>query len=495
MHLITSFFDLGLFWNFFYVYEKVMQIWNYHEISSSNELFKKIDLSLEFHSILSIARIQIPTIFNCMIGYHEFRRNVEILKNLQKKLISILSCQEMLIPLERENLFNYFNEISLSKNFPLYEGFIRIFVHLSIYFNIKEHEKNEEILKTILTELISKHSLKESFHPTTLFFLFKENVHLIYFLFKEAIFDFSLIETEVKCAIRQDFFLFFIPEIKKMNPELYLLKMKEFRLKEKDINDFYFKSLEKSEELTSELQKFDFRKNMHSQEEIAKIIRSDDIDSFIEYVSNHDNYDLNSKVMASFLENNSDINNKVNSHDGLSLFEYSMGYGSVNIFRYLWEKKVEYTDQSLKYCVIGGNSDILRILEEESKYKFNEECYYTSIQYYHPKITEHFQNLLKIPPLTIPSIFSTVHRTTNLEFFWDWLILNENSNEENLQQSQIFNFLTKSASEPIDAYKLLVSEDSNNFFLAFYFFYLFILQQSNIDINSFGKICFLINCF
>ncbi|OHT17250.1 hypothetical protein TRFO_12601 [Tritrichomonas foetus] len=57
-------------------------------------------------------------------------------------MISILSCDEASTTKHINELFHFFEKISISHHFSLYEGFLRIFVHLSIYFNFPETKED-----------------------------------------------------------------------------------------------------------------------------------------------------------------------------------------------------------------------------------------------------------------------------------------------------------------------------------------------------------------
>ncbi|OHS92885.1 hypothetical protein TRFO_12270 [Tritrichomonas foetus] len=410
----------------------------------------------------------------------EFRNNIEILRYIQMKMISILTCEEMILGTKIKQFFSFFKEKSLSKDFSLYEGFLRIFVHLSIYFNFNEREekipKRQGIFFTILKELIEKFSLKESFHPSTLFFIFKANKHLTLFLLEEKIIDISFIEVEISCNKIRDIFLFFLPEIKKANPTLYSRQMKRFNLKEDFINSLYFQSNYEGNQNSNCFEPkyanrsvFNIRERIHSQEKIAQLIRSDNINDFIEHISKMDGFDLNSTIEPSFLENNSDINNPKNKR--INLLEYSMAFGSINIFRYLWMNKVEYSKESLNYSIIGGNFEIIHILEEESKFIFDEECYNKSWKYFRLEINEYLSSLLGIPQPTFPDVLSTFHCTTNIELIFDFFVKNHSS----------INNLS------IDFHTIqLISP------MSFYFIYLSFFKLKKIDIQATNDALFYI---
>ncbi|OHT08892.1 hypothetical protein TRFO_22486 [Tritrichomonas foetus] len=454
-------------------------------------------------------------------GISEFRKDLEIIQNFQRKMISIISCVKSQISSTNQinELFDFFEEISISKHFSLYEAFLRIFVHLSIYFNFpetKEEEiitKRQEIFFLVLKELILKHSLKTSISQLTLFLIFQSNPHFLLFLFEEGIFDVSFLSRKIFIISRKKFssfqeknlLLFLIPEIKKLNLKFYGKSTNQLSSIEEYIDTFYeeSKGISTTEEDSKNEQEFENhsgnRSKIHSEEEIAKIIRTDDVDYFMEFISRIDNFDLDSKIQPSFLENNPDINNSYNyDNQGINILEYSMAFGSINIYRYLLLNKVKYSKESLKYCLIGNNYEILHHLEEETKIEFDKNCYLQCIEYYHPEIIEYFLNYSndqskdiskEMNSLSISSIINIFHETTNIEILFEFF-----SNKSIFPHSKIDEFHYFSSlnnfSSAFDINKILLNlwKSSKS---PFYFIYFFLLQQSNIDINSKDNIfCF-----
>ncbi|OHS97472.1 hypothetical protein TRFO_36336 [Tritrichomonas foetus] len=172
-------------------------------------------------------------ILTTMIGFIELKNDIGILKDLQMMMIEILSCEEMQTQNKIEKLFSFFEKISISSNFSIYEAFLRLFAHISIFFNVAQnYQRRQLIFNEILKELISKHSLKTIFHQSTLFFIFKLNRHFLLFFIEEGIIDMSIIETQFSYVNRSNdlLFLFFMPEIQKTNPKLYQEQKEKFEM-------------------------------------------------------------------------------------------------------------------------------------------------------------------------------------------------------------------------------------------------------------------------
>ncbi|OHT09223.1 hypothetical protein TRFO_21962 [Tritrichomonas foetus] len=315
----------------------------------------------------------------------ELKEDIDDLTELQKIVILLLTCEEKHYSSELAKFFTLFEEKSISSNFTHYKGFLYLLTRLSIYFNVN-NEKRQFIFLDILKVLILKYSLGETFQQSDLFSIFKYNKHFILFLYKEEILDISFIETKISLGNDMHFFLFFIPEIQRINPQLYEMQKKNFGLTEEQIDILYNRNTGNNQCLLEDRK--NIREFWHSNEIMAQIIRKDDLDSFIHLIAQNKGYFLNSNIKPSFLENNTKINNWC----GISLLEYSMAFASIKIFRYLWLKKARYSQISIKYSIIGGNYEIIHILDEESKYKFNEECYSISIHYCRQEISEYLLN-------------------------------------------------------------------------------------------------------
>ncbi|OHS93296.1 hypothetical protein TRFO_11919 [Tritrichomonas foetus] len=407
---------------------------------------------------------------NTLIGYDEFTQKITKLRNLQRMVISIMSCEEKQLLDQIGRLFDYFRTISISSDFEIFEGFLYLLVSLSIDFIISQ--KNQlSIYLAILKELISKHSMTELFHQSTLFQIFRANKHFILFLLENRAMDISLIKNILSTRkSKHNFFLFFAREIKEAYPELYKKRRKQYIEK-------YGIGTWKEERNKQKLTKYEIRREIHSQEEIAKIISVDDLDSFLHYISRTDNFSLNYIIKPSLYENNRDIKNQ---KKGISLLEYSMVSGSIKIFRFLWLKKAEYFNSSHKYSIIGGNYEIIHIIEEESNYTFDRNLMHIAIQYYRNDVYAYILNsLLKTLP-TVSQIldFLSSNPINNYEIISELLIKQDPQGIDINQEKMILELKDMIIKYGLNAQRLFVS-----------FFYSFILQQPNIDVNTKETIC------
>lgn len=225
---------------------------------------------------------------------------------------------------------------------------------------IKAQEK-DNINNIILS---FKSHIQEKYQKNEIFLVFQFNIPIILLLYENQIIDFDTI-FEYR---RYEIYRFFLPEfIEKSGIEKIPAYIRD------DI-DPYKDNLE------------EFRKNRkeyHSDNEIARIIRKDDIDSFKEYILLN-NLPLNYKIPDSFYEINSDLGKMTNS-----LIEYSATFGSIQIFEYLLNQLTELPQHILLAAVLGGSFDIIHILEQKG-YKPNTFVTFRSILAHQNKLFDYF---------------------------------------------------------------------------------------------------------
>ncbi|OHS96234.1 hypothetical protein TRFO_37616 [Tritrichomonas foetus] len=396
-------------------------------------------------------------------AFFRFKEQIMILAKLQTLLVDLIDSEKSFREERISKLFGCFNEIEIHDNFSIYDAFLHLLVHLSIVKPSKADTMS--LFRQILEELVDNHSLKHAFHQSTIVNIFAKNKTLLLFLYEKGVVDISLIISHGKKHYDHIFNIFFFPEFKK--------------------NDFdYFQTLQNHSEqeiqfLESNIENFcKYRYDGHSDEEPMNYIRNDDIESFIQYISQNENYNLNSYVKPMIYESKFEFVYGWNI--SRSLLEYSMMYGSIKIFKFLWANKVSYSQNSLKYAIIGGNIEIISILDDESKYFYDEACLYQSIQHQKHEITDYlFQKLEK--------------SISNTELFGDYLycfdftqiykllnhmqIYNSNKNGDN-QLTQLL----------IDSMEKIRAKSKDNFSLL-YLHYQYLLETYEFDINKKDQVC------
>ncbi|OHS94641.1 hypothetical protein TRFO_11033 [Tritrichomonas foetus] len=401
--------------------------------------------------------------------YKEIKMATETLKHFQNMLLKCATISKTEIEEALNELFSFLKEINIPADFMIYESFIRLLAHISITKNNKD---NQPIFISIIDELIHNYSLKSSFHSSTLFYIFKKNPVILLYLYEQKIIEIQEIRNEILTSYNIDtkLFIFFLPEIQKNCRDLYQSKAKLFRIK-MEISKYYSKDKKKSF--------IHDRKECHSNEEIARIIRNDDIESFIEAISRSYDSDLNAKVHNSYFEINDEINNR---DEGLSFLEYSMAFGSINIFKYLIMNKAVCFHYSIKYAFIGGNNEIIHILEEKSQNKFNLECLITAIKYYHEDIINYLITMYDIE-IPISKLIKYSYDKFNFQMANMALVTfienkTDNENDNNILKMNEFQNI-------IEEYTFHTKS------LKIYLLYYYCIQHPKIDVYRFDRVLIL----
>ncbi|OHS93233.1 hypothetical protein TRFO_40469 [Tritrichomonas foetus] len=387
----------------------------------------------------------------------EFEKNIKILKEIQVLIITAIENNEMSLEANVQTILNYLELIQLKSNFVIYEGLLQFLSHISLVKFM--FAANFTIIKLIIKELITKYELGDIFHSSTLFSIFKENKILLLFLHENNIIDFSLIEKEINflylCDDRsmksRHFFLFFLPEIAQRNSKLYDKLLTFYGLNSNDISNY------KSQTQNP----WEMREYGYSHDEIAHIIRNDDLDAFLSYRAQN-NLNLNAKLWSSFLENNHDMN----PIDRISLLEYSMSFRSVKIFKFLWQNKVMYDKISLRYGIIGGNHEILNIIEEDTIYNPFLLFYEEAIKYHHIDIVNYLFDFYSINM----SILEKVRCFQEWFYYTGIYDAIQNNINKNLVYSWIPNHIISCTS------------------CQQYLYYTFFLNQSDFNINNINEV-------
>ena len=122
---------------------------------------------------------------------------------------------------------------------------------------------------------------------------------------------------------------------------------------------------------------------------IAQVIRKDEIEDFVSYVT-QSNLNLDSNIPFSSFESNPLLNGK-----DLSLIEYATFCGSIQIFQYLRLNNIKLKPSLWIYAIHSDNSDIIHLLEENEvvpEDKSYKECFYESVKCHNINLSNYFLN-------------------------------------------------------------------------------------------------------
>ncbi|OHT01640.1 hypothetical protein TRFO_31526 [Tritrichomonas foetus] len=154
---------------------------------------------------------------------------------------------------------------------------------------------------------------------------------------------------------------------------------------------YYFSKSFTSANITKEQYNSLRESNIHSIDEISHIIRSDNAILFQEYFAKT-NLDVNSEVPECFYEINKELSKNERK---LSMLDYASYFGSLDIFKYLLLNNAEISQFTPIYAVIGGNSEIMHILED-SKVIFTSKCMKKAIKYHRNNIFNYLHETIGI---------------------------------------------------------------------------------------------------
>ena len=138
--------------------------------------------------------------------------------------------------------------------------------------------------------------------------------------------------------------------------------------------------------------KIDSTKNGENDQYICQLIQNDSIQDFIVYMTKN-NYSLNKTVIpTSIYETNLFLLNQKH----ISLIEYAVFYGSIQIFKYLQLNGVEYPPSLKIFAIHGRNPEIIHSLEDNHIFindnKDCFECYIESIKCHHIELMNYIKD-------------------------------------------------------------------------------------------------------
>ena len=277
------------------------------------------------------------------------------MKTIQNTMLEFLDDEE-----ENQELFDDLSKLlNFQQEFPDINELKKI-LYL-IYGISRDHQRKpfffDKIKKIIL---LLKNEIKQTFSNAQIFRLFINNKAILLILIDESILTLdSNILQEIKYEEK-----FFYPEIIK-NDDKYELS--------EEIPEFYD----------------EIRRKGENNSYICELIRADNIEEFIIYVTKN-LISLSTTIEPSIYETNSFLEIITPS-----LIEYAAFFGSIQIFRYLFQNQINLTPSLWLYAIHGRNPDIIHFLEENEikpQDKTYQECLKESIKCYHNDFALYFQN-------------------------------------------------------------------------------------------------------
>lgn len=311
---------------------------------------------------------------------------IEITKemaNIQEMLISLINEE-----LDIDSFLTFFRNRYTKSNNKKY--FLNDLLNL-----IKSVDKSvlSTTKKSVIYQILTKLSveIEQNFTEENLFSLYQNNEIILLYLLENHIISIEMIRKNINYYWNKYFF----PELLESNKILFF----QFYSKNRVLND---KSNIINDYLTNISEFKIYRHENHSEDPIARLIRNDQIDTFIDTFEKMKIDLFSYKIKQSFFENQCIFYN-------VDLINYAAGFGSLQIFKYLLMKKVKINKSIHKYAIIGGNYEIIHILEENN-IEFNSDSITTAIQYNQNEILNYLHS-------TIGLNFEKIHLLICFEFF------------------------------------------------------------------------------
>ena len=162
----------------------------------------------------------------------------------------------------------------------------------------------------------------------------------------------------------------------------------------------------------------EFKKNRQEGENhhyICQLIRNDSIDEFIHFV-NKNSVQLESHVPYSIFESNEFLLDK-----NPTLIEYAAFFGSIQIFKYLKNNKIEITENLFNFVIHSNNAELFQIIDElvDVRYNSNENDFLEAINCFNNDIANYIisNSDLEFQSRIENSERSKILNTFNFEYF------------------------------------------------------------------------------
>lgn len=137
------------------------------------------------------------------------------------------------------------------------------------------------------------------------------------------------------------------------------------------------------------------RKSGENDSFICNLIRNDMIEDFVQCINQNNISISKTFIKRSVFETNSFLIKS--DYDYVSLMEYAMFFGSIQIVQYMKFNRIVFTPSLWFYVIHSNNPELIHFLEEnhiEPKDKSYLECLKESIKCHHNDIAEYIQNCL-----------------------------------------------------------------------------------------------------
>lgn len=371
---------------------------------SISQAFKRGDLDYRHINITQASEFQ-NLLFNLTEDNFEDARNASL--NFLKNTISA------------EQFFNTLKNVSTFR--PLL---------VNLCCKLLENVSNE--LKSIVNQQFQR----------KLCLMFRTHYHILLTLYENQIITIDNITDHYLFPHESnlDLLRFFYPEIIEKDPQFY-----SKHVQSDEIEAFLSENMRKTEEFKEK------RKKKINENQICQFISMDDFESFTNYIKTN-SIDLNSTVPFSLFESTNYV--FTFSEDGMNFIEYAAFFGSFKILQFLLQNKTVFINSNLlNAAAIGGNKDIIHLLEER-KAILNIDTFYEAVNSHQNEIANYIIENNKTVKITA-ELLNDIIPSYNLEFIKkvaELLVTDEfaKKEEKNFLNSSLFIAIECNFSEVVE---------------------------------------------
>ena len=390
-----------------------------------------------------IHRIYFTINMNPKFAKRDFFNKLNILDEASKLFFEYLDDQNDSNEKIKENcdqLFSSLNQKFFKADKAVIHDFLQMINKITIYrpINSNLNFKFNEFFDHLATTKGLCFTVR-TFSHAELIDIFKTNKYILSLLIDNSMISIEELIKFIKNLSNNDdmnkgIIHFFLPEIFEysINHDKELPKR---ILKNFDLENLYKDMTNSPESLNNFMQT---PKLYRSPAKILQTIIENDINSFINYVS-ITNFNLKRPIETSPFETNYYINN---AHD-IGLFEYSMIFGALDIYKHILfnnEFSKNTSSKPSKYAIIGGNNDIIHSVERDTCEDYDSESLIASIECQYDEIYSYLKSNYDIN-LNLAEEFQKTLESFNFIHLNSFLKENESFLDEICENESILKYI------------------------------------------------------
>ena len=297
--------------------------------------------------------------------------------DIESLFLEILSSKQEDIQIHFDNFYSFLDKFSVSTHKKRCIMLLEMISQISFFIPLND-ELMDRVIRIIDHLFVDKNNLNisGSFKAKEILKIFSNNKYFILHLYEKNVIKLEeLINYLYRISQNNNYnkplVYYFLPEIleyEKKNTN----RLTNLIVKRNELSQVYQKLLDENK-----LKDFINERNGSNRDRyLLKAIKNDNINDFLSFISQTD-YDLSKEIEL----NDFELNHYLLSKKKMNIIDYSLIYGSINVFKYLvtQEKLSEKISlESLNYAVIGGNNEIIHMVE--NSFIFDKKCLKSAIE-------------------------------------------------------------------------------------------------------------------